>query len=316
MEAFELMARNVLIFVLLALPGVILVKTKLLKGEDSGVLSKVLLYIAMPFLIFKTSLELQLDRELFKIIGFSFILALGYVFFWLWLSKPFSAMETEVKKNGMMRFCMHFPNNGFLGIPLAIAVFSEESLVVTSLVIINVVTSTLSYTVGACLISADKSRVGVKKILVNPVLIAFLLGIAGNLLKLPTRLPETIDYSQYLSGLVTPLSMLILGMKLGCVNFLSLFKTWRTYYVSAIKLILSPVLIVGIAFLCKALFNTSDELIFGMFISFAMPTAALATTFADSYGGDIEGGVSYTLGSTILSIATIPLLYWALCALL
>lgn len=316
MEALELMARNVLLFVLLALPGVILVKAKLLKGEQSGILSKLLLYIAMPFLIFKSALDLQLDRELLKTIIFSFILTLLYVFIWLWLSKPLSSMEKDEKKRGMMRFCMHFPNNGFLGIPLAMAVFPDKPLVITSLVAINVVTTTISCTTGAYLISADKSKISFKKVLFNSVLIAFLLGIVGNLLKLPTYIPETITYSQHLGGMVTPLSMLILGMKLGEVNFLSLFKSWKTYYLSAIKLLLSPVLIVALAFLTQVIFHTNDELIFGMFISFAMPTAALATTFADSYGGDVQGGVSYTLGSTVLSIATIPLLYWGLCALL
>jgi predicted Na+-dependent transporter len=60
----------------------------------------------------------------------------------------------------------------------------------------------------------------------------------------------------------------------------------------------------------------TPEVILGAFISFATPTAGLASTFADTHNGDSENAVAFTLGSTVLSVATLPLLYWALCALL
>ena len=53
-------------------------------------------------------------------------------------------------------------------------------------------------------------------------------------------------------------------------------------------------------------------MIIGVFIAFAMPTAGLASTFSDRYDGDTENAVSFTLGSTLFSIATIPVLYWLL----
>ena len=50
--------------------------------------------------------------------------------------------------------------------------------------------------------------------------------------------------------------------------------------------------------------------------AFAMPTAGLASTFADGFNGDTENAVAFTLGTTILSILTIPTLYWLLNLLL
>ena len=55
-----------------------------------------------------------------------------------------------------------------------------------------------------------------------------------------------------------------------------------------------------------------SDAIIGFFVAFAMPAAGLATAFADQYQGDVENAVIGTLGSTILSILTIPVLYWAL----
>ena len=45
MDALWIMLRNVIVFVALALPGYILVKTKVLKQEQSGALSKLLLSV-------------------------------------------------------------------------------------------------------------------------------------------------------------------------------------------------------------------------------------------------------------------------------
>ena len=53
----------------------------------------------------------------------------------------------------------------------------------------------------------------------------------------------------------------------------------------------------------------NDNVVIGFFVAFAMPTAGLASTFADMYQGDSKGAVVFTLGSTMLSIVTIPLLY-------
>ena len=320
MSAFINMLINVVVFVLLAVPGVVLVKAKILKSEQSGVLSKVLLYIGMPFLILKSTMTVPFDSEFLKLVLISAAIGVGYTFLCIWLSKPATAMEKNAKTQGMMRFCSVFTNNGFLGIPLAAAVFADKPLVGISLIIINIITNAIMYTVGVFMISGDKSTVSVKKAFFNPVLIAFAIGLLINLSQIETSSPKVFEYALtyagYLGGLVTPLSMLILGMKLGGVKILPMFTSWKTYYVSALKLIVVPAIIVALAFTVRGVFSFGDDLILGVFVAYALPTAALATTFSDSYGGDVENAVSFTLGTTILSIATIPLVYWLLVAIL
>lgn len=316
MDALIVMVRNVLVFMLLAVPGLILVKTKILKTEHSGVLSKVLLYIGMPFLILNSTLNVSFDKALLKIVLISAVIGVGYTMLWFFLSKPCALMEKEEKTRGMMRFCAVFTNNGFLGIPLATAVFPAQPLVLTCVIIINIITNAIMYTLGVFLISGDKSRMSIKKAFFNPVLVAFAIGLVLNLIGVKSFLPEVSTYANYLGSLVTPLSMLILGIKLGGVPIKPMFTSWKMYYVSAIKLVIMPAVIVAIAFLLDALFAVGSDLILGVFVAFAMPTAALATTFADSYGGDMDNAVSFTLGSTILSVGTIPLLYWLLIAIL
>lgn len=320
MDALWIMFRNVIVFVALALPGYILVKTKVLKQEQSGALSKLLMYVGMPFLILTSTINnITFNSSLLALIGIVAVIGIVYTLVMFFVSKPLTAMEKEEKTRGMMRFSAVFTNNGFLGIPLAMAVFGAGSMVLMVLIIINIITNILMYTLGIYLISGDKNTISWKKALLNPVLIAFVIGIILNLLKVKDYVPEISTFSTHFSNIVTPISMTILGMKMGGVQVLSLFKSWKTYYVSALKLVAFPVVIVAILFAFKAIFTNGlvdADMIIGVFIAFAMPTAGLASTFADGFNGDTENAVAFTLGTTILSILTIPVLYWLLCVLL
>ena len=316
MGAFLIMLRNVLLFVALALPGYLLVKCKLMKQEQSGALSKLLMYVGMPFLILSGTINnLTFNKETLLSVGLVALVGVGYTLATFLVSRPLTAMEREEKGRGMMRFCAVFSNNGFLGIPLAIAVFGQSSPVFTVLIVLNIITNVLMYTLGAYLVSGDKKSVSLKKAFFNPVLITFLIGVVLNLLKVKEYIPEVVTYVGHFSNIVTPVSMTILGMKLGAVKLSALFSSWKTYYTSALKLIAFPAVIVAVMLALRALFTeiVSAEMVLGFFVAFAMPTAGLASTFADGFGGDTDNAVALTLGTTLLSILTIPMIYWLLC---
>ena len=316
MDALLIMLKNVIVFVLLALPGYILVKSKQLKSAQAGALSKVLMYVGMPFLILSSTLKLSFNPELIKTLLIVAVIGILFIMMTFFLSIPLTSGEKDKKTRGMMRFCSVFSNNGFLGLPLAIAVFGADAKAVTVVIILNIITNILMYTLGIYLVSGDKQAMNLKKAFLSPVLIAFIVGIALNLLKVTKYVPEITTYSNHFSSIVTPISMTILGMKMGGVQFTKLFTNWKTYYVSLLKLIVFPVAIVGILLGVRAIFSNSfvDEgLIMGVFMAFAVPTAGLASTFSDQFDGDTEGAVAFTLGTTILSVLTIPVIYWLLC---
>ena len=317
-DALIIMLKNVIVFVALAIPGYLLIKTKLLKKEQSGALSMLLMYVGMPFLIFSSTINnITINTELLATIGIVLGIGVVYTFAMFFVSKPLTKMEREQKTQGMMRFSSVFSNNGFLGIPLAMAVFGAGSMALMVVIILNIVTNVLMYTLGIYLISGDRKAISLKKEFLNPVLIAFVIGIIANLLNVKGYVPEVATYSTHFSNLVTPISMTILGMKMGGVKFLELFKSWKTYYVSALKLVIFPIIIVAIVFVLNQVTAIiTPDIVLGVLIAFAMPTAGLASTFSDNFGGDTENAVAFTLGTTVLSIVTIPLLYWAICLLL
>lgn len=312
MEAFFSMLSSVAIFVALAVPGFLLVKTKTLKAEQSIALSKLLMWVGMPFLILSSTLRLRFTDTLLKGMGLSFAITLGYVAVWFFITAFLTRKEGDVKKQGMLRFAMMFSNNGFLGLPLAAAVLGEGSDAYLYLVISNVLTNLLMYTIGVYYISGDKKNMNLKKVILNPVLISFVIGIILNLLNVVEHVPQVLAYSDHLKGIVTPVSMVILGMKMASVKLPTLFTNKKVYIVSVLKLIAVPVGAVIIAYFFGEWSGVGAALAFAMLIAFGTPTAGLASTFADAYNGDEEGAAVYTLGSTLLSVASLSILYWLL----
>lgn len=311
MDAFLIMVRNVLLFAALAVPGYILVKTNILKQEHSAPLSKILMYVGMPFLVISGTVNnLVINKDFLLRMLVVALIGVGYTLALFFASKPLSSFEKEEKANGMLRFCQMFSNNGFLGIPLAIAVFGKSSEIFTVLIVLNIITNVMMYSLGSSLVSGGKSS-GIKKAIFNPVLIAFAIGLILNLTNIKSYIPEVVSYSDHFSGIVTPVSMTILGMKLAAVKLPTLFTSTKVYYVSVLKLIICPTVIVSLLFAARMLAGNiiNSDVITGFFVAFAMPTAGLASTFADTYGGDTDSAVRFTLGTTIFSILTIPALF-------
>lgn len=331
MSEFIIMFRKVLMFVALAIPGFVLVKSKALKQEQSGALSKILCTVAMFFFIMTSTINnVSFAVEDLPILGVSAIIGVGYTLLLFFLSKPLTAMEgkslmdgeltEEVKlwnskKRGMLRFASIFSNNGFLGIPLAYEVLGKNSPAIAVLIVINIITNLAMLTLGDHIVSGGKSKLKIGVILTNPVLLGFLIGMVINLTKVHLIVPEITSFTTHFGNLVTPISMTILGMKMAGVDLAKVFTNWKTYYSASIKLILTPTLIIAILFGLKYAFGLhiiDKWVILGTFIAFSVPTAGLASALADKHDGDIENSVVYTLGSTVLSIITIPLLYMLL----
>lgn len=314
MDTLLIMLKNVIIFVLLAVPGYLLVKGKLLKAQDSGALSKLLTNVGMPALILSSTLGLELTGEFALTLVIMAVLCVAFTFVMFFTTTWLCAGEKNEKTRGMMRFCSVFANSGFIGIPLANAVFPGNTALMAYLIVSNIVMNVMMFSLGVYLISGDKKAINLKKAVLTPVFLAFLVGIVLNLLKVTAVVPELNTFANHLKGIVTPLSMTVLGMKLAEVPMKKLFSSGRMYYVSFLRLVLYPVVGVALTLALRMIpgLGINADFILGFFVGFAMPTAGLASAFSDQYSGDTPHAVIFTLGTTIVSILTIPVLYWAL----
>lgn len=317
MGAFLVMLKHIAIYVAMTLPGYLLVKTHVLKGERTEVLSKILLYVAVPSLIVSSVVKyVPFDLEHIGMILASVAVGIGFTLIIYFLSSPLTLFEKGIKR-GMLRFCMCF--GSLLSIPISLSLFGEGAIT-SVVVIVSSVMNSLMFPLGIALIKDDRKMINAKHIFVNPAFIGLVIGIILNLIHIQNFFPEIVIYPTVLSGLVTPLSMLILGMKLGETKISNLVKSPRIYYVSAIRVVFFPTLLcvtLILLSLIPALSKTlNPDFIVGAFIAIVMPTAGFSSTFAHQYHGDLDASNSYPIATAYMSLATLPIFYAVLVIIL
>ena len=298
----------ILLFGALSLPGFFLGKLKLLGDNSVKHFTVLLTNVAMPALVLSCLLKTDLRAlELTELLCAALLpIALCLA---LWLICSLCFRRTERTKKAAASFCCIFPNCGFLGIPLANVLFPDNAKVSALVAIFNVFSSFMLLTLGIYILSGDKKHVKPLGILVKPVTIALAVGLTLSLLGVAESVPAVTQYAEILAALTTPLSMLVLGIQLSSFKFKELFLTPQLYSASAIRLLVSPFLSMGVLMLLRAVgVDISIELASAIFISTGVSTAATASAMAQGNGADGRHAALLTLGSTVLCAFTLPLL--------
>ena len=212
-------------------------------------------------------------------------------------------MRTRSEDVGATRLVTAFGNVGFVGLPVVAAIFGDEMVFFASLC--NIPFNLALYSCSAAQLSPDGGRVRWQDVLNAPV-IATLLSVVLLLSRVhvPGVLADTISS---VSGVTIPLSMLVIGTSLGGISVRSVLTDWRVYVVSAVRLLVCPLLtwLVLRPFAAGALLGISV-------LMAACPSAMLVTALCLQYGRSDAFASKGIFLSTILSAVTIPLLIWLL----
>lgn len=297
----------VLVIVVLAVPGYVLRKTKLLPDGATSVFAVFLLYISQPFLMVSSILNKAFDSSMLInfawVFGFAVVLQL-IIFFAAKLI--FFRCSDEPAKRACVA-CSYLGNVGFMGIPVMKMLFPDNTDLILYTVIYNIAFNAMVWTLGVYTVTGEKKSINPLKIILNPPTIAVIIALPFFFCNM--RIPEQVMTPiEYLGDMTLPLSMVILGIRLADMRLLRLVNDWKTYIVSVVKLILSPLVSLGILLAVAALFPIDRFVIIALYVIAAMPTASSALNFAEMYGGDRETAAASTLMSTILCILTIPVL--------
>ena len=212
-------------------------------------------------------------------------------------------MRTRSEDVGATRLVTAFGNVGFVGLPVVAAIFGDEMVFFASLC--NIPFNLALYSCSAAQLSPDGGRVRWQDVLNAPV-IATLLSIVLLLTRVPV--PGVIaDTISAVSGVTIPLSMLVIGTSLGGISVRSVLTDWRVYVVSAVRLLVCPLLtwLVLRPFAAGALLGISV-------LMAACPSAMLVTALCLQYGRSDAFASKCIFLSTVLSAVTIPLLIWLL----
>lgn len=289
-----LLQQTIIMFALMLL-GLLLSRRGMITEQGSRDLSNVLLYAVIPCVILRSYMsEFSTDKlramglsALIAVIAFAASIAVAYL--------------TCGTRHRIENFAVAFGNAGFIGIPLVTAVFGPEAAFYV--VSFSTFANLLQWTYGIVIISGKKETMNLRMVFVNPVFISMVIGIALFVLQptLPTVVTGTIGY---IADGNTVLAMIILGYYLSKVQLRGLFADVRLYLFSALRLLVVPAVTI-LVFLPFPFARGEITLI--TLIAAATPIASSTAIFAQKFDQDYRRAVSYVCLSTILSVATLPL---------
>lgn len=303
---------QILYLAILVLIGVIASKIGVIREKERDGLVKIIFNITLPLLLFTNFSKLEMTPEILRNSYQLIIISLAVITLMLlfaWLSSLFFKMDHAQKS-------VFIPHNAFgnvlyFGFPVVNALFGELGLFYAS--IYAFVSIMLLWTVGIYVITrkgGTSFRRSMKNML-NPNSIAIMAGFILFLLdiKIPGFL---LDPFVNLGDTTIYLSMLYIGALLGLMKIRGVFSNKYVYLTSINKTLLFPfIFIMAFAALNKYTAAIIDPLIISVVIvEAAMPCMANIVIIAKMYKVDDQLATANVFISTLMSILTLPFIYW------
>ena len=296
---------QVLVMFMLMAVGFLLFKIHMITKPATQSMMNVAIYAATPCTMVLSFVSRDFSMELVINALWSCALGLVTTLIGILLCKTIFRSADNITKYGII-----FNNVGFIGIPIVQSVLGVEYVFYMSM-FVAVGTLTL-WTYGVVLVSGDKSEASFKKIITNPSVIATFIGIILFVtgIKLPFVLDKTMNN---LGNLNAPLAMLILGCYLAEANIPKTLKTMNTWKIVVGRMLLVPLLMIPILMVLP---SSVDDIKVVALIAAATPVGSMIAILAQKYGGDYAYGAGVVGITTIISMATLPLMLtiWSMVA--
>lgn len=297
-----ILARKIFSMFLMIFAGVFLIKTKLLKTEESKTLSVITLYLIMPCTIvsaFQVEYTPEIRNGLLLAIGASVLVNFGMIFLTWLIGKPLHLDPVE-------KASLTYSNAGNLIIPIVTSVLGPEWVIYTSgFICVQVI---LIWTHCKMLLCGEK-KVDLKKIVTNVNMIACCIGIIMFMTKI--RFPYLVqDAVDTMGSMIGPVSMIVTGMLIGSTTWEQIAAYKRLWLVVFVRLAGYPLLAVllfkysGLA----GIVPDGKEILLITLLATIAPTASSVTQMAQVYGKNADYCSAINVVTTLMCIATMPVM--------
>ena len=306
-------------FFALVLCGYLAARQGVLPESAIGGLNAFVLYFALPCMLFRFGagtpvLELLNPTLLavwllcaLLVVGFTVALTLG--------------ARVNLKDAAFGALVAAFPNTGFMGVPLLVALLGSGAAgpaICTILVDIFITSSLCIALAQAHEASGQGARAALvqalKGTVANPLPWAIALGAASSASGL--RLSGPVDtVVRMLGDAATPVALFTIGAVLWRAGRHAHTRTPPALYlpVAAIKLVLHPLLVFGVGAGAHALgAPISAFQILVITLVAALPSASNVSLLAERFGADNGRVARIIMASTVAAFVTFTLLVWAL----
>ena len=296
-----LMNQIIQLFIMIFM-GFIIVKAKLLKAEDSKILSVIVLYLIIPCVIINA---FQVNYTKDTVQGLLITLAAS-VFTQIILLIVISVSGKFLHLNEVEIASIYYSNSGNLIVPIVTFILGKE-WVLYGCVFMSV---QLVFIWTHCKkIISRESTYDWRKIVLNINMISIAIGIILFLTRI--HLPAIINNTLSAVGsMIGPASMIVTGMLFAGMNFKQIFANKRVYFVSFFRLIIVPVIALFLI-KCSQLSTFSsngNKLMMIVFLAIITPSASTVTQMCQVYGNDSQYASAINVVTTLLAIVTMPLM--------
>ena len=271
MQISILLAEQIVKLFLMILMGYVIVKLGLVTDDDSKILSKIVLYIVIPCVMINA---FQIDCTPDKVQGMFLALVASVV----------------------------------LQVLLLIAVWMMGKEWVVFGCVFMAVQLIFMWTHGKYIISSG-DRIDWRKIVLNINMIAIFIGAVLFLLKI--HLPEIVDGTLHAVGsTIGPVSMIVTGMLIAGMNLRDIFTNRRVYVVTFLRLLFVPVLALIILKISGLVtwHPQGEKILLVIFLAVITPSASTITQMCQVYGGNSKYSSAINVMTTLLAIATMPIM--------
>ena len=293
---------SVVILFILIFIGFFIGKRGIVHKDSIPDLSRLVIQVTMPVTIFCSMIQ-QEDRSLLGQVGEIMLMLLIFHICTAVLGiVAVKMLKIPDHEKGIWIFNFMFSNNGFMGFPLALAIYGNTGLFLMA------VANVLIFSVGLKLITWHypvKERISLKKMLVNNINISVVIGFIFYLAQI--HVPDVgMKLLNYLSNITAGLSMLVVGLSLSRMQIREVFQNKRMFLMVIFRLLIIPLLTIAVL---KALpFKVPDMLYALVVLMAALPAASSQTMLAEQYRTNIQDAGRAVFVTTLFSVITIPLI--------
>lgn len=261
-------------------------------------LTDFVVFVTLPCMIFE-SFNMAFSLESLKQGALALLIAVGMSCVALLLGKVlYNRFPYEEKS--ILQYGTLVSNSGFAGLPVVSGAYGDEGLFLGSLFIIP--TRILMWSAGISLFTRADAKQAVKKVLLNPGIIAVEVGLVRMLFQIP--LPHFVDTAvDNLGGCTSPMAMALVGAILVDVPLKTVFDL-KSFYLVAVRQFLLP----GICLAALRLLHV-DPLTIGVSVVITgMPIGSTTAILAQKYEADAKFASKCVFISTLTSLVTVPIL--------
>lgn len=302
----SVVATSVFILFALIFLGFYIGKRGIMRKECAPELSNFIIRVTMPVTVFCSIAEQQ-GSEVFGscavILISAALLHLGSALLGFLTVRLLPIPDEE---KGVWIYNHIFSNNGFMGFPLALAIYGSTGMLYMALC--NVVSNLLIFSVGIKLLVWKypvREKISVRRMFVNNINIAVVLGLLVCLtgVSIPPAVNQLLSY---LSQITSGLSMIVVGLSLSRLPLREVLRDRKMPLLALMRLAVIPLITAAVLRLLPIQLDPTLRSV--LILMAALPASSAQSMVTEQYRTNTAASGRAIFFTTLFSVVSVPLI--------